>query len=254
MKKNDISIFIATHKDFNPPKNKIYRPLQVGADGKRDLNFLKDNIDENISSKNSNYCELTGIYWIWKNIKADIVGLVHYRRYFYKDKSINDTNNILDKDDINKLMKIYDVIVPKKVKILSGNVKQLYAKKHNVQDYNKCREIISEKYPKYLHSFDKISNQRYLYPYNMTIMKKKYFDEYCKWLFDILFELEKRVDISDYDDYNKRIFGFLSERLFNVWLDYNKKLKVKEIIVYNTEDNVLKQRSINLVKDILVRG
>jgi HPr kinase/phosphorylase len=59
----------------------------------------------------------------------------------------------------------------------------------------------------------------------MFISNKKLFNEYYNWLFDILFELESRIDISEYDDYNKRIYGFLSERLFNVWLEY-KNLKV----------------------------
>lgn len=62
-------------------------------------------------------------------------------------------------------------------------------------------------------------NRRKLHILNMFVMKKSLFDEYCTWLFDILFELEKRTDLSGYDSYEARLFGFMSERLFNVWLE-----------------------------------
>ena len=69
---------------------------------------------------------------------------------------------------------------------------------------------------------------------NMFAMKKVLFDEYCNWLFSILFELEKRIDISSYNQYEARVFGFISERLFNVWLE-KQQLKVKEMPVINLE-------------------
>ena len=107
----DIKIYIATHKSFTPPKNDIYIPLQVGAEGKKDLGYLKDNTGDNISSMNPYYCELTGMYWMWKNTSADIIGLVHYRRYFYDKYIFSDPKKILDKKTIQNMMSKYDVIV-----------------------------------------------------------------------------------------------------------------------------------------------
>lgn len=79
----------------------------------------------------------------------------------------------------------------------------------------------------------------------MFISRKKVFDDYYKWLFDILFEAEKIIDISNYDNYNKRVYGFLSERLFNVWIEKNKdNLKIKEMPVYNSEEKIIKQLSL----------
>ena len=70
------------------PNDPLYLPLQVGAEGKDDLGYQRDNVGENISAKNPNYCELTGLYWAWKNLDADFIGLAHYRRHFsYKRKS-----------------------------------------------------------------------------------------------------------------------------------------------------------------------
>ena len=91
------------------------------------------------------------------------------------------------------------------------------------------------------------------YACNMFITSKKIFNEYYKWCFDILFELEKRTDISDYDNYNKRIYGFMSERLFNVWLNYHKELKKKEMPVYNTDKKVLSQIMENKIKSLIIR-
>jgi hypothetical protein len=64
--------------------------------------------------------------------------------------------------------------------------------------------------------------------FNMFIMKKEKFNDYCSWLFDILFELEKRLDISQYNQNDSRVFGFVSERLIDVWLETNS-IKYKEI-------------------------
>lgn len=247
----DLNIFIACHKQCKLPNNKNYIPLHVGAEGKKDLGFTKDSTGENISLKNPNYCELTGLYWMWKNSKSKYIGLVHYRRYFFRKSKEHSIDKIISKDEVLNILNEYDVIVPKKTKLIGLSTRSQFAKYHNVKDYDICRDIIEEKYPKYLDSFDKVSNRNYFYAFNMCIMNKKQFDNYCKWLFDILFEVEKRVDMSNYTDYEKRLFGFLSERLFNVWLEENK-LKLKELAVYNVDDSYIKQILISVVKDIIV--
>lgn len=58
--------------------------------------------------------------------------------------------------------------------------------------------------------------------FNMLIMKRELLDDYCTWLFDLLFELEKRLDISAYSANDKRVFGFVSERLLDVWIGTNQ--------------------------------
>ena len=84
-----VKIVVATHKKYEMPKDGMYLPLHVGAEGKKDSNgnaldlgYQKDNTGENISKKNASYCELTGLYWAWKNLKDDYIGLEHYRRHF----------------------------------------------------------------------------------------------------------------------------------------------------------------------------
>lgn len=84
-KVEDIKIIIASHKKYKNSCEEMYIPIQVGAEGKEKIEgYIQDNTGENISSKNPYFCELTGLYWAWKNLDADYVGLVHYRRYFIK--------------------------------------------------------------------------------------------------------------------------------------------------------------------------
>lgn len=237
---------VATHKKYWMPKEKIYLPIHVGKKGKDDLGYIGDDTGDNISIKNPNYCELTGLYWAWKNIDCEYIGLCHYRRYFaHKSKSNNLEDKrqaILTKVDYEQLLQQYDVILPKKRNYYIETVRSQYEHAHNKRDLDEVENIIKEKYPEYIKAFEKVMNSRKLYIYNMFAMKKSLFDEYCAWLFDILFTLENRIDISDYDKYNARVFGFLSERLFNIWLE-KKSLKVKTI-------NVVFLEKINWIKKI----
>ena len=223
----DIEILIATHKKYWMPADGVYLPLHVGREGKIDLGYTPDNTGDNISAKNANYCELTGLYWAWKNLQCDYIGLCHYRRYFAK-KSCGSVEAkkaaIFAEADYAKLLAKYDVILPQKRNYYIETVRSQYEHAHNKRDLDETERIVAELYPEYSGAFTKVMGRTKLHIYNMFAMKKSLFDEYCQWLFRILFELEKRVDISDYNQYEARIFGFLSERLFNVWLE-KKQLK-----------------------------
>ena len=242
----NIKIYIAAHKKTELPQKDGYIPLQVGAALHDDLGYLKDDVGDNISSKNPNFCELTGLYYIWKNEKADIVGLSHYRRYFFKNPFRINLNSVLNIKDIDKLMNKYDIILPKKFDLESITIEH-YDKFHHLKDLLRCGEIIKEKYNEYYSCFEDLLKEQKIYTYNMFIMKKEKFDEYMKWLFDILFQIEKEIDISDYDNYNKRVFGFLSDRLFNVWIR-KQRFKIKELNVYNLDEkNGIRKRLSDLI-------
>ena len=235
----DIKILVATHKKYWMPQNNIYFHIHVGREGKADLGYIGDNTGDNISAKNANYCELTGLYWAWKNLKCDYIGLCHYRRYFANKKLL--TNNpekkkevILHRTDYEKLLQEYDVILPVKRNYYIETVRSQYEHAHNKCDLDETEKIIAEFYPEYSEAFAKVMDRTKLHILNMFVMKKALFDEYCSWLFSILFELEKRIDITNYNQYEARVFGFIAERLFNVWLE-KQRLNVKEVPIMNLE-------------------
>ena len=231
----DLKIFVATHKKVNLSLLNCYEMVQVGSDLNELLPYTKDNTGDNISNKNKNFCELTLLYWMWKNTKYDIEGLVHYRRFFYKH------GKIINADQIEKYLNKYDAILPQKKIIHFSNVKKEYCKYHFEKDYDLCRKVLGQLYPEYVKAFDKVSNSKSFYTYNMIITKKEILDKYCDWLFSILFELEKKIDLSSYDNYNQRLYGFLSERLLNVWIIHNN-ITVLELPVYNSEKNFFIQK------------
>ena len=221
-RENNIKIIVATHKKYNMPKDEMYIPLNVGAEGKEDLGYAKDNTGDNISKKNPYFCELTGVYWAWKNLRADYIGLAHYRRHFsLKKKSKNKFDNVLSLDETKKILKNTDVILPKKRRYFIENLYGHYAHTMYVETLDVAGKIIEERYPEYLKYFNKLHTRTSAHMFNMFIMKKEIFDDYCKWLFDILFELEKRVDSSNYDSFHSRFYGRISELLLDVYLQKN---------------------------------
>jgi len=217
----DTRIYVMTHKEYTKPACDVYKTLHVGKALGNDFGYEGDDTGDNISAKNKNYCELTGVYWIWKNVKCDIVGICHYRRYFMKNE------DFLDKEYIEKLLSDYDVIVPNSSFTKYSSVREHYENEHYLKDLQLCRDVIGEKCPDYLDAFGLCMDCNLFSLGNMVITKKNIFDSYCEWIFDILFEVEQRVDISSYDAYQARIMGYLSERLFRVWL-LNQKYAVRE--------------------------
>lgn len=230
----DVKIIIAAHKPFNVPKDReMYLPIHVGSYGKDSIGFQRDDEFDNISSKNPYYCELTGLYWAWKNLDNDYIGLVHYRRYFAKknkkySESFKIDEIILDKEDVSKFLDENDVIVPKKRKYYIESLYSHYAHTFDARHLDITKEIISEHCPEYLASFEKVMQQRSGYMFNMFIMKKELLNDYLTWLFPILDNLFEQIPIENLTPFEARLFGRVSERLFNVWLDY-KKIVPKEV-------------------------
>lgn len=243
-----ISMYVVAHKKIEKIfEDKIYKFIQVGKSVEdKSINEIKDNTGDNISKKNNNYCELTAMYWVWKNDKkSDVVGITHYRRFFSKNFIDSISKKAISNNEISKKLNKFDIIVPNPLIMSKKTVFEQYSDAHYENDLNITKQVINEKYPDYINSFNKVMNRNYYSACNMIICDKKIYDSYVEWLFNILFEVENRVDISNYDDYNKRIFGFISERLLNVWLEKNNQYKIKELPVYNTEDK--KSKLSNLI-------
>lgn len=216
---------VAAHKEFQMPQNKeLYFPILVGAiyNYKKGINYQRDDEGTNISKKNPNYNELTAIYWAWKNLKnVDAIGLVHYRRYFIKGWHFSNLDNVIDEEDVAKLLSKYDVILPKKRHYYIETIYSHYVHSHHKEPLDETRRIIIKLYPSYLSSFDKVMSRRSAHMFNMFIMKKKYFNGYCKWLFDILEHVENSIDINNYSRQERRVFGYLAELLMDVWINKN---------------------------------
>lgn len=236
----NIKVIIATHKEYEMPKDKMYIPLHVGAEGKKDIGYSKDNTGDNISEKNPFFCELTGLYWAWKNLDADYVGLAHYRRHFsLKKKSKNKFDNVLTLEEADKILNSTDVILPKKRNYIIETMYSHYEHTMYVEPLEETRRIIEESYPEYIEEFEKLKTRRSGHMFNMFVMKKDIFDGYCKWLFDILFKLEKKVDVSQYDQFHSRFFGRISELLLDVYLRKNN-ISYKEVgFIYMEKINII---------------
>uniref|UniRef100_UPI003009E611 DUF4422 domain-containing protein n=1 Tax=Acinetobacter ursingii TaxID=108980 RepID=UPI003009E611 len=227
-------IYIATHKDYSFPQIAGYIPIHVGKD-LTDLNLgiIGDNTGDNISSLNPNFCELTALYWMWKNSSADYLGLIHYRRFF----SIDGVKHI-SIEKIEEMMSSNTVVLAellkfKKYKFFKYSVENHYKEFQVAKDWDILKEVVNELYPEYIFSFEKIARGNELAAYNMFIGSKSFVNSYCKWLFSILFEVRKRVDLKNHTDYQLRIFGFMSERLLHIYVDKHRHeldIKFMEVI------------------------
>lgn len=240
----DIKILVATHKDYFMPEDKMYLPIHVGKALHPDVDFgfQSDAEGDNISVKNPYYCEMTAMYWAWKNLKTDYVGLSHYRRHFSEHPVRNGGwSNVLTSSQAVELCKKYDIILPKKRNLYIETVYSHYDHTFYGEQFYRTREIMSHRCPEYLEAFDKKMKSRSEHLFNMFIMRKDLFDKYCTWVFPILNELEKCYALKDMDPFQARLVGRVGERLLDVWISKNK-LDYKEIgYIYFGKKNMYKK-------------
>ena len=237
LKLDKIDIYVATHKKIDYALPDDYKPMQVNCKSSSTHweGYLHDDDGENISEKNSSYCELTVQYSLWKNSSADIKGLCHYRRYLTNDSSLGvgiwkDKSDFkysmpdiaIQRDDILLALKNADIILPIPNGPFAGPVSEERLQFCYKKDLDALRETIAADFSDYLDSFDWVMRQRVLSSCNIVIAKKAVFDAYCEWLFSVLEKTEARCDISSYDTQHKRLYGFLSEILINVYVKKNR--------------------------------
>ena len=215
-----IKIVVATHLKYKMPKDKMYLPVLTAVDSNDDFGYQKTNVGENISEKNPYYCELTALYWAWKNINVDYLGIAHYRRHFESSKKSKDKRDkmsqVITKEEVEKILDETDIILPKKRNYYIESLYSHYNHTLYPETLDETRNILEEKCPEYLKEFDKLHKRISAHMFNMFIMKKDILDQYCTWLFDILFELESRIDPKNYVPFHARYLGRISELLLDV--------------------------------------
>ena len=231
-----VKIAVATHKQYRMPDDEMYVPFLAGAAIRdEDFGYMRDDcIEDNISDKNPNFSELTVLYEAVRVLDAEYIGLAHYRRHFAGEKFSTFDNIFMNKEDsrfanvltykeLETLIPHNRIILPKKRNYRVETIFSHYAHTHGEGHLLVAREVISRLCREYLRSFDRVMKSHSAYMFNMMIMRKELTESYCDWLFHILFELEKTLTESgmteNLSEFDARLYGRVSERLFNVWLD-----------------------------------
>lgn len=215
--KKKVNIYTARCHVDRPLSEDISRysweiPIQVGAAlTEQRICEICDNTGDHISHKNRQYCELTALYWIWKNDCSDYVGLGHYRRHFELDEEMIQR---LAYSDIDVVLTIPIFDYP--------SVGEVYRRDHVERDWNVMFQALETLCPEYLAAAGELEAGRFYYAYNMFIMKREILDSYCTWLFPILFYCERHCK-GERDSYQERYIGFLAEHLMSIYFLYHEQ-------------------------------
>lgn len=266
--KDHLSLFMV-HYDF--PKINLsdfpsfIQHIQAGCDiTKKPLNMLKDNTGDNISDLNNSFGELTAQYWVWKHVKAPFVGFQHYRRIFNFNPAVQlkhanypisfkyckkVSELFLNEKFIIQSLNNYDLIIPRPQKlrtkiIVPTSIEDYYCLTHHADDWHKMMDYLPKKlspsYKKYLNIF---SESTELYACIIYVASYEVFNDMMAWLFDILFDLNKILDIRN-NSYQRRSIAFLAERLLHLY--YHQAITEKRLRVQVLDYALLEDRSPNI--------
>lgn len=251
-------MLIAAHKSAPLPSDSFYLPVHVGhALNAVDLGYQADDDGENISAQNRSYCELTAIYWAWKNLDADVLGLSHYRRYFRGELPGPNGSRVLSEPEAARLLTQHDIVLARPRNYVIETIDSHYRNGHHGEDLDVLRAVLEGRSPEFLAAFDEVFSGRKLSLYNMFLMKRDLFDEYASWLFPILDDVAARIDNDSRTAYQQRTIGYLGERLLNVWARAQATLYGRSVgyaPVINTEGESKIKKGIGLINRKLRGG
>ena len=153
----NLRIVVAAHKPYWMPADPVYLPVQVGAAGKESIpGYTRDDSGENISAKNPHYCELTGLYWAWKNLPGDAIGLAHYRRHFARPGRGDKKARVMTGPELEQTLNGVQAVLPAPRHYWIETNYSQYAHAHHRVDLDTTRAILSEEWPAYLPAYDRV--------------------------------------------------------------------------------------------------
>lgn len=220
---NNVKIFVVAHKPFEMLEGKALVPIHVGKNPLAGM--IRDDTGENISEKNSSYCEMTAHYWIWKNIRdCDYVGVCHYRRYFGIDITDKNIYEVMDNTDVLMVEPSWHI----------DSVYAYYSKFMGAENMTILWMVMKKLCPEYVKTLENICDGVKFHPFNMLLCKKSLFDEYAEWMFSILGECEKYVKPSPYTN-GRRALAYMAELLTGVYF-IHQGLRIKTAPYYLIEN------------------
>lgn len=228
--------------------------------------LIGDNTGDNISRKNRSYNEMTAMYWAWKNIEQlgnpEYIGFMHYRRQFIFDDNVvplfkdipfeapdsqfridtlSDSHiaTLFNEKVITDALKDTDVILPRGIHWDFTVYDQYLAasgQAHQIRDLDVTLQVLKEEFKDYYPIAEAYMNGNRHYWWNMFVMRTDVFIQYCEFMFAVLFRAEEFINIlepsmSERTVVQKRIYGFLSERLSGIFFTYLRNrsdLRIKE--------------------------
>ena len=215
---NDAVIYVAKSIYDKPLRSNYSAPtyeeyIQVGAalteERLDNINYL-DSVGDNISEKNRQYCELTALYWIWKNTNNSFAGLAHYRRHFLIPDNwaeIMASNHI-------------DVILPVPTYV-SPNISDNYKERHIPEDWDYLMEYLETNFREEYVVASKVFSENLYSPCNMFIATRDVLEEMCEFIFPIIDAVVEHGGTKE-DVYMNRYAGFISERLITLFFEKNR--------------------------------
>ena len=238
-----VTIYSAYVSPSDKVANDLITPMQVGAARATvDLDMQRDDDGENISLENPAFNELTALYWMWKNdTRSDYLGLSHYRRYFDFSRNaehvvdpygqiaeVRWSNGFFDEYGLNqataqKILSGYDAVLPLPLDVRNLGERSveshyMHAPHHYGEHLRHADRIIADIYPGDHRHWRAVMGGNSFYPTNLLVFERALFEEYCCWLFPLLFQINAAIDISRLPPPGRRAVGFIAERLMGVFV------------------------------------
>lgn len=194
-----------------------YIPLQVGAaytDFRKGC--LTDNTGDHISKRNRDYCECTGLYWIWKNTSnQNYVGMSHYRRRLELD---DEAISSLEKEEI-------DVVLPIP-QFCTNTIQEFFFSYIGKRDWDYLKNAVIAYDSEYEAIFQEHEKSHFYFPCNVFLMQRKWFDAYCEFAFWVADRVESEYEKRGITR-NDRYMGYLFENMTTLFVKrYYKEMKV----------------------------